>query len=165
MANVPIKELRRRDRSSASSVDPRARLVTRAPPRPRTNSTRRRNRPTGPAIRRASPGLTDPNSSRDDENAQSGRLSMARCPPLTLTGAIFLTTWLLDRWWSGRRPASRSEPGSARPRRVCASPPDAPTEALPGGRRKNRSKQDPADNTGDDEREERGHAAVLQKAD
>src|ERR1700730_3078937 len=103
MANVPIKELRRRDRSSASSVDPRARLVTRAPPCPRTNSTRRRNRPTGPAIRRASPGLTDPNSSRDDEYAQSGRLSMARCPPLTLTGAIFLTAWLLDCWWSGPR--------------------------------------------------------------
>ena len=53
---------------------------------------------------------------------------MARCPPLTLTGAIFLTTWLLDCWWSGRRPASRSEPGSARPRRACGGPPHVPTE-------------------------------------
>src|ERR1700730_9675629 len=60
--------------------------------------------------------------------------------------------------------ASRSEPGSARPRRACGGPPHVPTEALPYGRQ-HRSKQDPADNTGDDEREERGHAAVLQKAD
>jgi len=40
-----------------------------------------------------------------------------------------------------------------------------PAEALPHWARQHGSKQESADNTGDDKREERGHPAVVQKAD
>jgi hypothetical protein len=45
----------------------------------RSNSTRRRNRPMGRAIKIASPGLS-PTAIAMIVTAQSGRLSMARCP-------------------------------------------------------------------------------------
>jgi hypothetical protein len=74
-------------------------------PRPRTRSVgdcrgqTGRNAETdqiGRAIRSANPGLS-PTAIAMIVTAQSGRLSMARCPHVTLTRAILLKTWLLDR--------------------------------------------------------------------
>jgi hypothetical protein len=48
------------------------------------------------AEKSASPGLS-PTAIAMIVTAQSGRLSIVRCAPVAMTGAIFLTTWLLDR--------------------------------------------------------------------
>ncbi len=48
---------------------------------------------------------------------------------------------------------------------ALGAPVPFPAEALPHWARQHGSKQESADNTGDDKREERGHTAVVQKAD